>query len=123
MGMLEDCRRLLERSDYAGLKANLGSCDLSSLVSDWAALKPMEKLVLFKLMEPARAMELYGGLDFDDKYFLLNGFSLESISPVLERLSDRERSLFSPMPAACYDRMLRMTVGGEIEFDIHESQN
>src|SRR5687767_7663798 len=106
MGMLEDCRRLLERSDYAGLKENLGSCDLSTLASGWTALKPMEKLVLFKLMEPSRAMEFYGGLDFDDKYFLLNGFSLESISPVLERLSDRERSLFNPMPAACYDRML-----------------
>src|SRR5689334_5419950 len=83
--------KLLETKDYAGLEQLMIDADLEHLAGIWPKFKPMEKLILFKLLDAARAMEFYGMLPFKEKYYLLCGFPLNSIAPVLENLDAAER--------------------------------
>ena len=73
----------------------------------WKELKPMEKVVLFKLMEPKPAMRFYDALPPDEKYFLFTAFDPGSIAPITEDLSPRLRSLFHRLTEECYEHMLR----------------
>ena len=95
---------------YAELDAFAAELSLAGLAKAWSAFKPMTKLALFKLMDPPRALELYGLLPFDERFFLLCAFPLASIAPILETLSPSQKTLFHQMPREYYDRMFRQLV-------------
>jgi len=99
---------VLSLDDYAALEKSLAEADLAELAASWSALAPMRKLVAFKLLDAPRALELYEKLPFAERYFLLCGFPLQSIAPILEKLSPLERRLFVQLPRGFYDRMFRM---------------
>lgn len=103
-GVLE---ALIERKDYGGLRRALAEADRETLAEAWPRFRPLEKLVLFKLMDAPAALEFYRGLPFKERYFLLCGFPLNSIAPVLEEASPAERRLFVQLPREFYDRMFR----------------
>jgi len=96
----------LREARYADLAAFAAEAGAERLAGLWAGLKPMERLVLFKLLEPSRALEFYRGLAFEEKYFLLCGFPLAAIAPVLERAG----GFFKPHPSWLYERMCRLIV-------------
>ena len=100
-------RRLLARRSYALLRSRLAGERLEFLLAAWPGLDPMSRLVLFKLMDPLRAMEFYGALPYADRYHLFCGFPLDAIAPVLEPLEESERRLFHKMPRDYYERMFR----------------
>lgn len=93
----------LRAKDYAALEKELAACRLDDLARAWAPMNAMDKLVAFHLLDAPRALELYEKLPFDEKYFLLGGFSLQSIAPILETTKHR----FVPLPRDYYDRMFR----------------
>lgn len=110
--------RLFEEKSYSELKKALAAMDDEPLASAWPQLGPLEKLAFFKLMDPPRALAFYGGLSFKEKYFLLCGFPLNSIAPLLEGLEAGQRRLFHQMPRDFYDRMFRQLVSERVEMDI-----
>ena len=57
----------------------------------WPELDVLEKLTVFKLLPPPRALQFYGDINVEEKYLLLSGFDLNSIAPILEDLP-REKS-------------------------------
>jgi Mg/Co/Ni transporter MgtE len=120
---IEEYQKLLSLGEYSGLKSILLDCDLPALAGFWTSFKPVDKLTLFKLLEPQRALQLFSQLDFDEKYFILCGHDLNSIAPVLEPLSPSQRRLFVELPAVYYDRMLQMMVGEQIEITLSSPNN
>lgn len=114
---------LLKAADYEGLSKIAAASDLRSLSELWPRLGPMEKLVLFKLMDAPRALELYGRLAFKEKYYLLCGFPLNAIAPVLENLEPPRRRLFVQLPREFYDRMFRMLVSERVEMTVSLRNN
>ena len=116
-------RKLLQAADYARLSLALRDADLRALAGAWARFAPLEKLVLFKLLDPPRALEFYARLAFRDRYDLLCGFPLNSIAPVLEDLPPAQRRPFKQLPRECYDRMFRLLASERIEMDVTVSAN
>lgn len=112
MGTLEHglIERLCRDADYAQLEKVVSEADLGALVSLWTRLRPLEKLTVFKLMAAPRALEFYALAPFKEKYYLLCGFPLGAIAPVLEGLPSLERRRFAQLPRKFYDRMFRQLV-------------
>ncbi len=110
--------RLIGAKDYAGLESSLASAALADVAQLWTQLEPMQKLVCFKVMDAPRALELYDALSFNEQYFLLCGFPLQSIAPVLEGLSPMERRVFVQLPRDFYDRMFRRLIKTRAEMDV-----
>lgn len=103
-------KTLLKRGDYAALEKAVAGADLQKIASLWSRLAPLQKLVVFKLLDAPRAMEFYGRLPFKEKYYLLCGFPLNAIAPVLEGLAPADRRRFVQLPRPFYDRMFRRLV-------------
>ncbi len=89
---------LIDQGRYADLKRLLEQEPISSILSEWKNLKPLERLVVFKLLSVDKALELYRKADEAEQYFLFCGLGSQTIAPILENLSDRERSLFIEIP-------------------------
>lgn len=98
---------LLKKRAYAQLRRELATTPRAELAAHWPSLAPLEKLTLFKLLDATAAMELYDALPFEERYFLLGGFPLQSIAPILEDLPPVERRQFVQLPRDSYERMFR----------------
>ncbi|MBI5210985.1 MAG: hypothetical protein HY927_13530 [Elusimicrobia bacterium] len=99
-------RPFFERSDFIGLRRKLGAMDTDALAAAYAGLAPMERLVMFKLLAPAAALALCRRLVPAEVYFLLCGFPLQSIAPVLDGLEGWQRASFHESPRGLHDEML-----------------
>ncbi len=113
----------LRDSAFAELETELARADLETLAELWPQFGALNKLVLFKLMDAARAMELYARLSLKEKYYLLCGFSLQSIAPVLEGLKPAERARFVQLPRKFYDRMFKQIVSERVEITFPLNKN
>jgi Mg/Co/Ni transporter MgtE len=113
-----DARRLsklLSARDFAAVDAALAAASIDELAQAWPDLLPMDQLVAFKLLDAPRGLELYSAVAFKDKYFLLCGFPLQSIAPVLEGLSPEDRRRFVQLPRDFYDKMFRRLVSERVD--------
>ena len=100
-------KKLLGEKDYVALERRLSEVQLAPLAALLPALEPMQKLVVFKLLDAVRAMELFAALPFDEKYFLFCGFPMQSIAPVLEGLTPAQLRSFVQLPREDSERMFR----------------
>ncbi len=100
--------RLLRGKDFAALEAMLARVPAPELARALGDFSPIERLVLFKLLDAPRAMEVFGLVGFDDRYLLFCGFPLQAIAPVLEGLSVLQRRAFVQLPREDGDRMFRL---------------
>ena len=89
----------------------------------WPQFGALNKLVLFKLMDAGRAMEFYAQLPMKEKYYLLCGFPLSSIAPILETLEPVQRRVFVQLPREFYDRMFKQLVTERVEINFPLSKN
>ena len=114
---------LLREARYAELEKYMASVDLRGLAASWGRFSALDKLVLFKLFDAARALDFYACLPFKEKYFLLCGFPLSAIAPVLEKLKPSQRLLFVQLPRDFYDRMFRELVSERVEMTVSLRNN
>lgn len=114
---------LLKNRAYVELEQVVADAELAELAALWPQFGPMSKLVLFKLMDASRAMDFYESLPLKEKYYLLCGFPLSSIAPVLEALSPVQRRLFVCLPKESYNRMFQQLVSERVEIDFSLSKN
>ncbi len=98
----------LRRRDFASLKRSLARASSSTLARDWPALAPMDKLAIFKLLDEAPLLDLFANLPFEEQYFLLGGFEMGSIAPLLSGLPAKERALFRDSPRSLYGRLIKL---------------
>lgn len=97
----------LSRGDYSGVKAALAA-DPAPLRRAWPALEPLQRSAAFKLLGPAEALAFYRECSAEDRYFLLGGFDLGAIAPLLEALPASRRALFHRLPPAMRAEMGRL---------------
>jgi Mg/Co/Ni transporter MgtE len=114
---------LLKDSAYAALEEIMAKADLEELAELWPQFGPMNKLVLFKLMDASKAMDFYAMLPMKEQYYLLCGFPLTSIAPVLEKLKPAERRLFVQLPHKFYDRMFHLVVNERVDINFPLNPN
>jgi hypothetical protein len=120
---LSSYRKLISARRYARLSASLSRARAEDLVPSWMKLRPLEKLVLFKLMDTEPALALYCALPFEEKYFLLLGHPTDSVAPMIEGLPPDVRRLFTRKPVGFYDRMLKLLVGTEFDMPLSYDRN
>lgn len=120
---LDGLRRLATSRRYEHLSERLNDEPVRPLAEAWPRLKQLEKLVFFKLLDSDRAMRLYAELPFEEKYFLLLGYAPASVAPALEGLPPAARRLFTRLPEGCYDSMLKLLVGEEIDIPLTFDRN
>jgi len=99
--------RHLAAKDYAALEAALSAVSARELPKLWAGFKPLERLIVFKLLDAERALAVFELLPLEEKYFLFGGFPLAAIAPVLEDLPLMQRRHFVQLPRDAYERMYR----------------
>lgn len=95
----------LEAKEYRAAKTLVNEGGTEPLAKIWPRLPLFERLIVFKLLSPERAWDLFKRLDFEDCYTLFTAFDLEAIAPVLEPLSDEDRGLFEVLPQSYYLKM------------------
>jgi len=95
---------------YGDLRLWLATADRPALVHDWPRLKPLHRLIAFKLMDAASALAFYRRLPYREKYFLFSGFPPQSIAPIIAEASASMRRLFVTLPAKFYGVMLQELV-------------
>lgn len=99
---------LLSAKDYPALERELARAPAAEVASLWPELGALDKLVVFKLLDAARALEVFEKLPFSERYFVFSGFPLQSIAPVLEELTPAQRRPFVQLPRDHYERMFRL---------------
>ena len=104
---MRQVKALAEAGDYAQLRQWLARADRQALARGWTGLEPMHKLVAFKLMDAASAMDFFDRLPYREKYFLFSGFGIDSIAPVISGAPPSVRRLFVSLPARFYKTMLQ----------------
>lgn len=104
---MTDMVALLEKRAFGELRRRLALTPRADLAASWPALDPLQKLAFFKLLDASAAMELYEKLPYAEKYFLLGGFPLQAIAPLLEDLPPAQRRFFVQLPRDCWERMYR----------------
>jgi len=100
-------KELLAGKKYAALEARLAETPVKELARLVPALPAMDRLIVFKLLDASRAMEVFGELSFEDKYLVFCAFPLQAVAPALEGLSPAELRPFVQLPREDYDRMFR----------------
>ncbi|MBI5243516.1 MAG: hypothetical protein HY922_07500 [Elusimicrobia bacterium] len=116
-------RKLIASRRYPRLAVLLAEEDPCAFAASWTNLKPVEKLVLFKLMGTEPAIALYRSLPFEEKYFLLLGHPADSAAPMLEGLPPEVRRLFARKTEGFYDRMLKLLLRAEIDLRLTYDRN
>lgn len=107
---MERIMPLLNKKDFRGLKGELQQVPLAQLHETWSDLKPFQKVILFKLLERGRALEMYSALPFEEKYLVLCAKQLQTLAPILEAFPQGERSLFHEIDEEQHDQMVKMAM-------------
>lgn len=115
---MERIRELAGTGAYAELRSWLARADRADLARGWPRLKPLHKLIAFKLMDAASALDFYRRLPYEEKYFLFSGFPAAAIAPVLEDSPPSVRRLFVQLPAKFHGVMLQdlARAGANVKF-------
>lgn len=91
---LPEIRDLVAKRDFATLKGILPKIHSIDMAEGWFNLSPQEKLLVFKLLGPRKAVEVFEDLRFSEQSYLLNNLNNEEMTIVLNEMAPDERSRF-----------------------------
>jgi len=95
---IPELKSLLCSKEYAVLKKMLREIHPVDMAEGWFNFAADEKLILFKLLDTRRAVEVFEDLDFSDQYFLLENSEEQSATDVLhEMTTDEKAKLFKKL--------------------------
>jgi magnesium transporter len=98
-----EIKQLLAQKNYRELKRDVAEINPVDLAEGWAAFSAAEQVVLFKLLAPTRAMELFEELELPEQMHILSTLEPGAIGPVLEHVPP-------PEAAALFHRLSDRTV-------------
>src|SRR3989338_7673232 len=111
---LPDIKELVAKRDFATLKDILRKILSIDMAEGWAQLNPQEKLFIFKLFGPRKAVEVFEDLRFDEQSYLLNNLNSEEITHILNEMAPDERSrLFKDLPKNVIKKFLNLLKSDE----------
>lgn len=96
---LPELKELIEGKNFNELKKLLKGLHPVDLAEGWDKFSSKEKLVVFKLLDSKRAIEIFEELDFNEQTYILNNLEDTSISELLtDMASDEKAKLFKNLP-------------------------
>lgn len=96
---LPELKELILEKRFNELKKLLKGLHPIDLAEGWDKFSSTEKLVIFKLLDIRRAIEIFEELDFEEQTFILNNLEDASISEILtDMASDEKAKLFKNLP-------------------------
>jgi len=94
-----EIRDLLAHKRYDELKRVLRELNPIDLADGWSNFQPQEQIIIFKLLDQSRTIEVFEELEFDEQFFLLNSLETGSLGPILEELPPKKAAyLFHALP-------------------------
>ncbi|MFH1338748.1 MAG: hypothetical protein ABIH40_02760, partial [Candidatus Omnitrophota bacterium] len=113
---LPEIKEFLENKDFASLKdllKNIHSIDISE---GWERLEPQQKIVIFKLLTPRKAIEVFEDLLFGEQSYLLNNLENTEVAPILNEMASDERAdLFKELRPKVMKKLFSVMKKEEVE--------
>lgn len=111
-----DLDRLLEARDLQTLKRTLGTMPEPDIAAVLAERSEADRVILFRLLDKDRAIEVFEQLDVDQQRRLLEGFTEERAREMVASLDPDDRArLLDELPAKVAKRLLQALPPGERE--------
>ncbi|MBN1383807.1 MAG: magnesium transporter [Elusimicrobia bacterium] len=105
---LPELKELISEKQFPELKKLLKNIHPIDLAEGWINFTSQEKLVVFKLLDDRKSIEVFEELDFEEQEFIINNLEDSSILEILEDMaSDEKAKLFKNVP----DRIRKKMVG------------
>ncbi|MFH1413226.1 MAG: magnesium transporter [Candidatus Omnitrophota bacterium] len=117
---LPEIKELLSKKDFNSLKAILKSVHSMDLAEGWRHLDPTDKIIIFKLLGPKKAVEVFEDLRFLEQTYVLNNLENEQVSQIINQMAPDERAdLFNELPEKVFKKLF-LLVNKEEAQDIRE---
>jgi len=113
---LPEIKELIAEKNFSELKKLLKGIHPVDIAEGWGKFTPQEKVIVFKLLEIRRAIEIFEELDFDEQNFILNNLEDTSISELLaDMASDEKVKLFKQLPDRIRKKMAALLKKEDVE--------
>ncbi|OGS47086.1 MAG: magnesium transporter [Elusimicrobia bacterium RIFOXYD2_FULL_34_15] len=113
---LPEIKELICDKKFHELKKLLKGVHPIDLAEGWVHFSPKEKLLVYKLLDIKRAVEVFEELDFEEQTYILNNLEDISISEILTGMaSDEIAKLFKKLPERVYKKMTTLLKKEDIE--------
>ncbi len=113
---LPEIKEFLESKDFASLKDLLKNIHSIDIAEGWVRLEPQEKILIFKLLTPKKAIEVFEDLRFDEQSYLLNNLGNAEVAPILNEMASDERAdLFKELPPKVMKKLFSLMRKEEVE--------
>ncbi|MFA5388763.1 MAG: magnesium transporter [Candidatus Omnitrophota bacterium] len=106
---LPDIKELIASRNFSDLKDVLKKINSIDIAEGWLRLTVQERLLVFKLLAPKKAVEVFEALRFEDQAYLLKNLNSEDISSILNEMAPDERTkLFKDLPPKVMKKFLNL---------------
>ncbi len=96
---LPEIKELLAKKDFNGLKAFVKNLNSIDLAYGWRHLAPTEKIIVFKLLGPKKAVEVFEDLRLPEQSYILNNLDNAEVANIINEMAPDERvDLFKELP-------------------------
>ncbi len=113
---LPEMKEFLNNKRFASLKDLLISIHSIDITEGWQRLEPQEKIVIFKLLSPRKAIEVFEDLRFDEQENLLNNLANTEVAPILNEMAPDERAdLFKELSPKVMRKLFSLMKKEEVE--------
>ncbi|MFH0763230.1 MAG: magnesium transporter [Candidatus Omnitrophota bacterium] len=106
---LPEIKELMESKDFNGLKALIKTIHTMDMAEGWKHLDPTEKIIIFKLFNPKRALEVFENLKPAEQAYILNNLNNAEISQIINEMAPDERAdLFKDLPEKVFKKFFAL---------------
>lgn len=115
-----EINKLLKEQNFTELKRVLREIHPIDLAEGWKNFTPQDQIILFRLLDTQRAVEVFEELDFPEQNYILNNLEDSSLETILTELpSDEKAHLFHRLPIRVVKKMFKL-LGKEEEEEVKE---
>jgi len=106
---LPEIKELIKKKDFNGLKTLLKTVHSMDLAEGWRQLEPFEQIIVFKLLGPKKAVEVFENLRFPAQSYIINNLDNADVTQIINEMAPDERAdLFKELPAKVFKKFLNL---------------
>ena len=113
---LPEIRSFLKERNFISLKNTLKNIPSMDLTEGIKQLEKNEKVLVFKLLGPKKAIEVFEGLSFGDQKYLLDNLDSQEVSEILNEMASDERAdLFKDLKPKVVKKLTNLMKKEEVD--------
>jgi magnesium transporter len=113
---LPEIRELLSQKDFNQLKGLVNKLHSIDIAEGWHKLEASEKIIVFKLLNFKKAVEVFEDLKFEQQSYLLNNLDNIQISSILNEMAADERAdFFKDLSPKRYKKLFSLMKKEEVD--------